>query len=105
MRKSILLLLITIFVMLGCGTPREATIGIGNEGALRIVCNPGNAEVFVDGVSMGEVNRYDGKPGYIKLSSGTHKIEIKKEGYAPYTREVYSSKSLQTIEMTLRKLK
>ena len=104
MKKSLLVFLILVFALIGCGTPREATIGVGNEGALKIVCDPSDAEVFVDGVSMGEANRYDGKPGYIKLSSGTHRVEIKKEGYAPYFREVYSSKSLQTIEVTLRKL-
>ncbi|HHT9146992.1 MAG TPA: PEGA domain-containing protein [Candidatus Wunengus sp. YC61] len=104
MKNSILLSLVLILVLMGCGTPKEATIGVGNEGAIKIVCNPADAEVFIDGASMGEVNRYDGNPGYIKLSSGTHKVEIKKEGYAPYSRDVYSSKSLQTIEVTLRKL-
>jgi len=104
MNKSIFLFLISVFVLMGCGTPREATIGVGNEGALKIVCDPSDAEVSIDGVSMGEANRYDGKPGYIKLSSGTHKVELKKEGYAPYFREVYSSKSLQTIDVTLRKI-
>ena len=104
MKNTIMLSLLLILVLLGCGTPKEATIGVGNEGAMRIVCSPGDAEVFIDGASMGEVNRYDGKPGYIKLSSGTHKVEIKKEGYVSYSRDVYSSKSLQTIEVTLRKL-
>ena len=104
MRKNIFLFSLLILILMGCGTPKEATIGVGNEGAIRIVCNPSDAEVFIDGGSMGEANRYDGNPGYIKLSSGTHKVEIKKEGYAPYSRDVYSSKSLQTIEVTLRKL-
>ncbi len=104
MKKAVFVSLVLVFILLGCGTPREATIGVGNEGALKILCNPSDAEVFIDGVSMGETNRYDGKPGYIKLSSGTHKIEIKKEGYAPYSRDVYASHSLQTIEVTLRAL-
>lgn len=105
MKKTMLLSMVLILILLGCGTPKEATIGVGNEGTIRIICNPGDAEVFVDGVSMGDVNRYDGNPGYIKLSSGTHKIEIRKEAYAPYTREIYAGKSLQTIEVTLRRLK
>ena len=104
MRKGIFLLAVSILILMGCGTPKEATIGVGNEGLLKIVCDPSSAEVFVDGISMGEANRYDGKPGYIKLESGTHKIEIKKEGYVPYIRDVYASKSLQTIEVTLRRL-
>jgi hypothetical protein len=105
MKRIGLLFVVLVLVGLGCGTPKEATLGVGNEGTLRILCEPSDAKVFVDGVSMGEANRYDGKPGYIKLSSGTHKIEIKKEGYDPYIREVYASQSLQTIEVTLRRLK
>ena len=66
MRNTIFLFIVLIFLLLGCGTPREATIGVGNEGALRIICNPNDAEVFVDTVSMGEANKYDGKPGYEK---------------------------------------
>ncbi|MFH2013269.1 MAG: PEGA domain-containing protein [Pseudomonadota bacterium] len=104
MKNLILISLLFFIAMMGCGTPKETTMGVGNEGAIKIVCIPSDAEVFIDGASMGEANRYDGNPGYIKLSSGTHKIEIKKEGYAPYSRELYSSKSLQTIEVTLKKV-
>lgn len=104
MKKIIFLFLISVWIMTGCGTPKEATIGVSNEGLLQILCSPGDAEVFVDGVSMGKANKFDGKPGYIKLDSGTHKIEIKKEGFAPYTRDVFAGKSLQTVEITLRKL-
>ncbi|MDY6855387.1 MAG: PEGA domain-containing protein [Thermodesulfobacteriota bacterium] len=104
MNNAVFLLsfILTLFLA-GCGTPKESTFGVGNEGTLRIICSPNSAKVFVDGVSMGKANRYDGDPGYIKLDSGTHRIEIRKEGYIPYTKEVYSSRSLQTIEVTLKK--
>ena len=107
MKKVLASFLFLFFVIgfFGCGTPKEVTVGKGNEGLLMILCKPSDAEVFVNGVSMGEANRFDGKPGYIMLESGTHKIEIKKEGYAPYFREVFSSRSLQTIDVTLIKLK
>ena len=104
MKKAVFFLsFIFILFLSGCGTPKESTFGVGNEGTLKIICSPSSAEVFVDGVSMGKTNRYDGDPGYIKLDSGTHRIEIRKEGYIPYTKEVYSSRSLQTIEVTLTK--
>lgn len=105
MNKNMFLCLFLVFVSLACGTPKESTVGVSiSNGVLRIVCQPSDAEVFIDEISMGEANIYDGEPGYIKLERGTHTIEIRKEGYAPYVQEVDAGQSLQTLEVTLRRL-
>ena len=93
-----------LLIILACGTPRESPVDLSHEGVLKIVCQPSDAKVLIDEVPMGEANIYDGEPGYIKLERGTHTIEIRKEGYAPYVRKVDAGRSLQTLEVTLRRL-
>ena len=103
MKKGIFLGIVIILIM-GCGLPQGTVKGVGNEGLLKIIATPEDAIVYVDGIKAGEAQDFNGKPGLLKLTSGTHVIELKAEGYDPYRREVYSSNnSLHTIEATLSK--
>ncbi len=99
----VIALFLLAIVIVACGFPRQTTFGVGNEGGLRIIADPSDAEVLVDGASMGPASQFSGDR-YIKLTSGTHRIEIRKDGYLPYTNEVFSSNSLQTLEVTLKKM-
>jgi formylglycine-generating enzyme required for sulfatase activity len=49
-----------------------------NQGVIRVISHPRDAEVYVDGVSYGR-----GNPR-LKLAAVPHKLEIKRKGYAPY---------------------
>ena len=98
-------LLILIISLFSCyGLPKTTVRGVGNEGQFQITVVPETAEVYVDGNYVGLAKDLDGNPGYLELSSGTHTVEIKMTGYQPYSRDVYSSGSLQTIKVNLVKL-
>ena len=102
MKRLSLLLLTVLFVLAGCGVPKETRRGVGNEGLLIIQAVPDDAEVYVDGQPVGKAGKYESDP--LELSSGTHKIEIRKAGYFSEIREVYSgNQSRHTLKVNLRK--
>jgi len=102
MKKLSLFLICGLVVFGGCGVPQETRRGVGNEGLLIIQAVPDDAEVYVDGQLVGKAGKYDSDP--LELSSGTHKIEIRKAGYFSEIREVYSgNQSRHTLKVNLRK--
>jgi hypothetical protein len=60
----------------------------GDLGSLRLRVKPNNAQVFVDGYFMGEIDNFDGTFQKLTLESGVHRIEIRAEGYEPVQFEV-----------------
>jgi hypothetical protein len=101
MKKAAFFILALIFIW-GCGLPQETRRGVGNEGLLILLVTPNDAEVYVDGDRVGRAEQFEGNP--LELKSGTRKIEIRKAGFAPETREVYAgNQSRQTLKVNLKK--
>jgi len=86
-----------------CMTPQAEVKGGGNEGLIAVFADPSSALVYVDGHEVGRAHQFDGRPGYLQVSSGRHWIEIKKDGYKPYKKEIYVSNALIEIRVTLEK--
>ena len=104
MRTVALLLVLGVVVLVAsCMTPQAEVKGVGNEGLVAIFCKPSDALVYVDGQLVGRANQFDGRPGYLQVSSGRHIIEIKKDGYKPFRKEIYASNALIEIRVTLVK--
>jgi len=105
MKKYILITAFAIsFLLISCGTPpRTTVVGIGNEGLIGVYCDPDDASLFVDDVYQGPTKQFDGKPGYLELSPGPHKIRIEKEGYHIFRTDVYIGPDREDIKVRLRK--
>ncbi len=89
------------FLLWGCSF-QETRRGIGNEGFLIIQATPDDAEVYVDGEKVGLAGKFESTP--LELSSGTHKVEIRKAGFLPEVREVYAgNQSRHTLKVNLKK--
>ena len=52
-------------------------------GSLRIKAKPANAQVYIDGVLVGNVDDFDGLTNHLELDAGPHQMQIKAEGYRP----------------------
>lgn len=52
-------------------------------GSLKLKVKPRDAEVYVDGYYMGQVDDFDGLFHHLDLESGNHRIEIRANGYQP----------------------
>lgn len=97
--------------------PAPAPVGIGVEpprvqpvapdtqrGRIRFECEPSDAMVIVDGVTRGRAGDFSG-PRFLTLEPGTHRIELRKNGYATYRTEVFvAAEVLETIPVRLRRL-
>ncbi len=57
-------------------------------GSVRLKVDPGDGEVFVDGLYRGTVDEFDGLFQRLKLEAGAHRLEIRAEGYVPLVFDV-----------------
>ena len=73
----------------------RSTRGMAESG-LKLKVTPSNAQVFVDGYFAGEVDEFDGTFQRLPLSAGTHRIEVRADGYEPLVFEV-SVEAYQTV--------
>ena len=60
-----------------------------DAGALRILVDPEDTKVYVDGYYAGEVDEFDGMFQRLHVSSGRHEITLKKDGYVTHRIRVY----------------
>ena len=58
------------------------------SGGLRLKIDPKQAQIYVDGYYVGVVDSFDGAFQKLSLDSGSHKIELKAEGFEPLQFEV-----------------
>jgi hypothetical protein len=54
-----------------------------DRGALRLKVRPREAEVFIEGDFVGEVDDYDGAFQRLHLPPGRHRVQVRAEGYEP----------------------
>ena len=64
---------------------RQAYRGVGS---LRLKVKPGHAQVFVDGYFVGTVDSFDGVFQRLNVEGGSHKVELRADGYEPTQFEV-----------------
>jgi hypothetical protein len=55
------------------------------QGNLLLQCEPSDAEVYLDGVLQGVCTDFGGESRGLQVGVGLHRIDVKKEGYWPYT--------------------
>lgn len=67
----------------GGGYSSGAAAAFRGVGSLRLKVKPPNAQVFVDGYFVGTVDSFDGVFQRLNVEAGSHRIELKADGYAP----------------------
>jgi hypothetical protein len=73
----------------GGGTGGYAVSNTYKEsGGLRLKIDPKKAQIYVDGYYVGVVDSFDGAFQKLSLDSGSHKIELKADGFEPLQFEV-----------------
>lgn len=82
----ILYIILSMTVMAGCATTPK--VADSTHGSITITAAPEDADIIVDGKSIGKVSDYGSERKQLKLGPGTHKVEIKSDGYYSYSRDV-----------------
>lgn len=85
-----------------CSLFTPTTPSAGQDGGLTMLVMPDDAEVFVDGASMGPAGQYRGHT-FLQLKGGKHLVEIKKPGYRDYREEIFVGGNLVSITVRLKK--
>lgn len=65
----------------------------GEEASVRVLVDPSEARVYVDGYYTGTVDDFDGLFQRLRLSPGRHEITLKLEGYKTHRVRVYLTPS------------
>jgi PEGA domain len=65
----------------GGGSSSSSSQVYHGAGSLRLKVKPGNAQVFVDGYFVGTVDSFDGVFQRLNVEAGSHKIELRADGY------------------------
>ena len=82
--------------LLGCAAHQDEPLMMGRarelmrtaqtpSGDVVLRCEPSDGEVSLDGVTQGVCTDFQGTPRGLRLGEGLHQIEVKKQGYWPYT--------------------
>lgn len=70
------------------------------QGNLLLRCEPADADVYLDGVLQGMCTDFGGGPSGLQVGTGLHRIDVKKDGYWPYT--TYYEPSSARAGLTIR---
>ena len=74
-------------------------------GSVRLRVSPAHAKVYVDGTLVGVVDDFDGLSNHLKLSMGTHLVEIKADGYETFIPQITIAEGkTTTVRGSLKKL-
>lgn len=82
----------------GYRAPASSYDGDLYYGDVRLLVNPRDAEVYVDGYYAGIVDDFDGQYQRLALEAGPHKIEIGGRGLEPQVFDVYVDPS-RTVDL------
>lgn len=72
------------------------------QGNLLLRCEPSDAEVYLDGVLQGVCTDFGGGPSGLQVGAGLHRIDVKKDGYWPYTTYYDSGSARAGLTIRLR---
>jgi len=67
---------------------REARESGNVSGSIRLKVNPKTAKVYIDGALAGTADEFDGLGGHLEIAAGSHQMELRAEGFAPYTTQI-----------------
>jgi hypothetical protein len=89
----------------GYGSYSNGIYNSDAQGALKLKVKPRSAKVYVDGYFVGTVDQFDGVFQKLSLNGGSHKVEIRAEGYETAQFDVLiTPKQTLTFEGDLKKL-
>ncbi|MBW2730976.1 MAG: PEGA domain-containing protein [Deltaproteobacteria bacterium] len=97
--KKTLPLVLLLLAVVACQPQRPRARPVGG---LQLDCTPQSAQIFVDDRYVGTVSRLAGNA--LTLSAGTHRIELRAEGYFASYHELRVVVGVrQKLQVTLRR--
>ena len=88
---------IVLFSLIGCSLPSTTVRSVDSRPSISIKGAPANAELLIDGLSMGKANSYNGEPQTLTIEPGTHRVLITENGNVLYDHNIFVESELKTI--------
>ena len=85
--------------------PMESRPARHEMGSLRLKASPATAKVYVDGTLMGTVDDFDGLSHHLEIEPGTHRLELRADGYQTLSTDVTVKTGTTTVRLTMKKKK
>lgn len=97
--KTRIVLLLAVFLS-ACAMPSTVVRTTDTRPGLAFEGAPDDATVYVDGLAMGEAVTYDGKPGFLRVEAGTHRVSVRaRDGAVLLDRDVYVESGFKTLKV------
>src|SRR5512139_4302901 len=98
MRRPLVLFL--LLSAAACAMPSTVVQTPETRPSLAIEGAPAGAILFLDGVQVGEANRYDGQPDVLRVEPGTHTVTIRgADGSDLLEQKIFVESELKTIKV------
>lgn len=99
MMKAILIVALTVSIA-ACSMP-STTVRTGDtRPSLAFEGAPKGSTAYVDGLPVGDADRYDGQPEVLLVEPGTHVVTIKgRDGSVIFERKVYVESEIKTLKV------
>ncbi|MFD2204169.1 hypothetical protein [Kiloniella antarctica] len=94
--RTFIVLLSAMFLLSAC-VPAETTRTLDERPSVGFANVPKDAEIFVDGLSMGLAGDFDGESRSLTLINGSHKIKLMQNGQEILSQDVYLNGPSVTI--------
>ncbi len=79
----------------------ELPAEVASSPGLRLLVEPKDAELTIDGESRGPVAAFEAQGGFIQLQPGLYQVSLKKAGYVTWRAEVAVRDGPEPIQVTL----
>lgn len=84
----------------GCSMPSTTVRTTDTRPSLVFEGAPAGATAYVDGLPVGEAEKYDGQPGVLLVEPGTHLVTVKgRDGSILFERKVYVESEIKTLKV------
>ena len=102
MKPHVALIWMACLTMAACGSPGKPALKPRPQAGLHIVCEPDDAQLYVDDQFMGTTKGLGKRP--LQLQPGLHRIEIRRVGHFAHFAEVKLVRGVkQVMKVRLRK--
>ena len=89
MKIASMLIIASVLLVLGCVTPTTVVQASDTRPSLIITGAPDGAILLLDGLNMGPAKQFDGRPNYLVVIPGTHKVTILQNDVVIFERAVF----------------
>lgn len=95
--KLLAIVLFMSLIMSGCSLPETTVRTVDSRPSIAVTGTSPEAELIVDGLSMGRAKKYNGAAQVLVIEPGSHRVTILDNGKVIYDRTVFVESELKII--------